>query len=121
MIGGTILVLPLLGLAAGYLWIPILCIFYGFISYYSCQLILQHLGDCPNIRTAILEHFNNRHYVTVIYNLVMSIALFAVIINYYLLVIKQMEGFFIVTPISAAILAITLFFLTTFLRSVEFG
>lgn len=89
MVGGTVLVLPLLGLAAGSLWIVVLCVFYGLISYYTCQLIVQHLGGAPSINTAILEHFEYHHSVSVFYNLVMSLALLAVIFNYYLLVLKQ--------------------------------
>ena len=121
MIGGTILVLPLLALQAGYVFFPLFCIFYALISYYTCRLILQHLGDCPNIRTAILEHFNNKHYVTVIYNMVMAVAIIAVIFNYYLLIIKQFEGFLTVTPLIAFGLAGTLFILTSYLRSVHFS
>lgn len=54
MIGGTILVIPLLGMQTGYLMIPTVAIFYGAIACYTCQLIIQHLGQSMNIREAIL-------------------------------------------------------------------
>lgn len=44
MIGGTILVLPLLAIQTGYLLIPCISILYGSISYYTCYLIVLHLG-----------------------------------------------------------------------------
>lgn len=50
MIGGTILVIPLIGIKTGYLIIPLIAIFYGTIAGYSCYLIAQHLGECQNIR-----------------------------------------------------------------------
>ena len=44
MIGGTILVLPLLGVKTGFTLIPIISLFYGAIACYTCQLIVEHLG-----------------------------------------------------------------------------
>lgn len=60
MVGGTILVLPLLGMHTGYLLIPCVSLLIGFISYYTCHLIVLHLGESRNIREVILQHFNNR-------------------------------------------------------------
>lgn len=50
MIGGTILVLPLLGINTGYLLIPCVSLLYGSISFYTCYLIVHHLGECKNIK-----------------------------------------------------------------------
>ena len=44
MIGGTILVIPLIGIKTGYLIIPLVALFYGSIAAYTCYLIAQHLG-----------------------------------------------------------------------------
>lgn len=44
MIGGTILVIPLIGATTGYILIPVICLFYGSISCYTCYLITRHLG-----------------------------------------------------------------------------
>jgi hypothetical protein len=50
MIGGTILVLPVLGLTAGYLLSPLLIIMMGTISLYTAYLIIVHLGKEKNIK-----------------------------------------------------------------------
>lgn len=44
MIGGTILVIPLIGLKTGYVMIPTIALFYGLISCYTAYLITHHLG-----------------------------------------------------------------------------
>lgn len=44
MIGGTILVLPLLGMETGYLLIPCITILFGLMSFYTCYLVVLHLG-----------------------------------------------------------------------------
>ena len=121
MIGGTILVLPLLGLNSGYLGIPAVSIFYGMIACYTCQLIIQHLGKCTNIREAILEHFHNKHYVTVIYNLVIGGSLLGFIVNYFMLIIVQIEGFVDPSPWIGFSVFLFLIFLTIFMRLVHFG
>lgn len=45
MIGGLILLLPILALKTGYALSIIVIIAAGFFSYYSCCLCLLHLGD----------------------------------------------------------------------------
>ena len=76
MVGGSALVLPLLGLEAGYIAIPFISVFFGVVSAYSCLLTVEHLGECKNIRDSILEHFYGLHTVTVFYNFVMGMSLF---------------------------------------------
>ena len=44
MIGGTILVLPLLGMETGYPLIPCITILFGLMSFYTCYLVVLHLG-----------------------------------------------------------------------------
>lgn len=90
MIGGTILVLPLMGIETGYALIPVIALLYGSFSYYSCRLIILHLGECNNIRDAILAHFNNSHTATVIYNFIIGASLMGLLINYFMLIIKQL-------------------------------
>lgn len=50
MVGGTVLVLPLLGLETGYLLIPVVSLVYGLISWYTCYLLIIHLGQSNNIK-----------------------------------------------------------------------
>jgi len=44
MIGGTILVLPLLGLVAGYINSGLVCCFVGLVAWYTGYLIVLHFG-----------------------------------------------------------------------------
>lgn len=44
MIGGVILILPLIGLQAGYITSIIVASILGFISYYTGNIIIIHLG-----------------------------------------------------------------------------
>ena len=44
MIGGTILVLPILGLSAGWITSIIVCSVFGFINYYTLYLSVLHFG-----------------------------------------------------------------------------
>lgn len=121
MIGGTVLVLPLFGNATGYLLIPIITILLTILSAFSCYLMTLHLGNCPNIRISILEHFEDRHWVTVIYNVIIGISLIGVVINYFLLILIQLEGFMQVTDLTAVIVFFIMVGLTTLLRNFHLG
>ena len=121
MIGGTILILPLLGLKTGFVLIPSVSIFYGLVACYTCLLIVEHLGQSKNIREAILEHFNNKHYVTVIYNLVIGASLLGFIINYFILIIIQLEGLIPPSPWIAFFVFLFLIGLTMLMRTFHFG
>jgi amino acid permease len=57
MIGGVILVLPLLALETGWLLILPVTIFSGFVSYYTCSLCLRHMKNYKDLDVAILHHF----------------------------------------------------------------
>ena len=50
MIGGTILVLPLMATHAGYILIPFINILIASISCYTLFIIVSHLGECKNIK-----------------------------------------------------------------------
>lgn len=121
MIGGTILVLPLIGIKTGYLFIPMVSILYGSISCYTCYLISYHLGECPNIRLCILEHFNNHHLATVVYNFVIGLSLLGFLINYFHLIILQIQGFVQPSPLIPLITFLALLILTILMRSLNFG
>lgn len=45
MIGGLILLLPVMALESGWLLTLIVVLITGFISYYSCHLCLMHTGQ----------------------------------------------------------------------------
>jgi amino acid permease len=44
MLGGTLLVLPLMSLNSGYITSLIVCASAGFICYYTAHLIVTHIG-----------------------------------------------------------------------------
>lgn len=49
MIGGTILVLPVLALHTGYLLIPIISLVMGVTSLYTAWMVVKHLGHYPTV------------------------------------------------------------------------
>ena len=58
MIGGVILVLPLLALEAGTLVTFFVILVTGMFSFYSCYLCVLHLGNHQDLDKALLQHFN---------------------------------------------------------------
>jgi hypothetical protein len=54
MLGGTILVVPLLGMNTGYLLIPVITTAYGAMSGYCTYLLVLHLGKARTIQESIL-------------------------------------------------------------------
>jgi hypothetical protein len=121
MIGGTILVLPILGLDTGYLLIPCVSLIYGSISYYTCYLIVIHLGEAQNIREVVLEHFNNNNTVLIIYNFIIGFSIAGVLINYFQLIIKQVEGFIPPSHWIGLVVLFVLLGLTVIMRYYSFG
>jgi hypothetical protein len=60
--GGVVLVLPIIGLDAGWLIIPILIIIASICCYYTATLMFMHLGNASTINKSIMNHFANRRY-----------------------------------------------------------
>ena len=55
------LVLPLMGLNAGWItsiWVNLLI---GFLSYYTASLIITHLGKAKRMKDSVLAHFNGNY------------------------------------------------------------
>lgn len=57
MIGGIILVLPILAIKTGWLLIAPITIISGFFSYFSCLLCLRHLRNYNDLDVSIYHHF----------------------------------------------------------------
>lgn len=121
MLGGTILVLPLLGRNTGYMMIPIICIPLGCLSGYCTYLISTHMGRAQTLRQSIREHFHNNKSFLVIYNVIVSCGNYGLLLSYFLLTIKQIEGFVSPSPLIAIISIISLFFLTLIMRKLDIG
>lgn len=68
MIGGSILVLPLIALKAGWLETIFVILITGGFSYYSCYLSILHLGDQKDLDYALLRHFNGSKVLKIFYD-----------------------------------------------------
>lgn len=87
MIGGVMLVLPILILKAGTVLSFIIILVTGFLSFYSCYLYIQHLGDHTDIDKAIFFHFWQSNAVKVFYDFVIFLNLIFLLISYFLLIV----------------------------------
>lgn len=113
MIGGTILVLPIMGIYTGYITTLIVCISLGYLTYYTSYLIILHLGKSQNISISVLAHFNkNQNYLTT-YNLCIWLSFIPYFFIYFRLICLQIEGLLgyhsnLIGPIVAITLTITI-------------
>ena len=57
MIGGLILILPVMALEAGWLLTLLTLLITGFVSYYSSFLCVLHTGNEADLDIAIQKHF----------------------------------------------------------------
>jgi amino acid permease len=94
MIGGTILLLPIIGLNTGYLMSVIISIFVGVCSYYTGNLTVVHLGTAKDMKECILQHFDGKYGYMIVYSFVVWIGQIPLLILYYNLICIQLEGLF---------------------------
>ena len=121
MIGGVILVLPLLALDAGTVSTFIVVFLSGIFSYYSCQLCVRHLGNCPDLDEAILHHFDHSKFMKIFYDIIVFLNLSFLLILYFDLIVEQWEGMFpysIANPLSNCV---ALFALVFIMKYFDFG
>jgi amino acid permease len=114
MIGGTILILPLLCLGSGYLTSLTVCALAGFICYYTAHLIVTHIGK-SSIREWITEHFHNKYGFVILYDVFSFLGGVLVFIIYFKLICLQFEGLLQhqsswIAPLVAALLIVTIIF-----------
>ncbi len=121
MIGGTILVLPVLGLTSGYIAIPLIAVTFGLISFYSATLIVTHLGKSTNITECIYEHFNQDRKYSVIYNIIIALSLMGFLLAYFPLIVKMLEGIFHPSRIIGPIVYVALVALVLVMRKFDFA
>lgn len=57
MIGGIILVMPIMALQSGYIMIAPIVFISGFFSFYSSMLCVRHLRNYKDLDEAVLKHF----------------------------------------------------------------
>lgn len=92
MIGGLILILPLLALKTGYLATLIIIVTTGIFSFYSCHLCMLHIGNEPDLDSSILKHFNGNTWIRIFYDLCVWSNLLLIDILYFELIIIQWIG-----------------------------
>lgn len=92
MIGGLILVLPILAMEAGYILSPIVIVITGFFSFYSCYLCIIHLGSHSDLDKAVFYHFWQSKAVKVFYDFLVFINLVFILLLYFSLIVQQWQG-----------------------------
>lgn len=92
MIGGTILILPLTGIATGYITTLIVCLGTGGVCYYTGNLIVVHLGKAKNIKESILYHFDQNYWYMTVYAFIIWSSEIPILALYYNLICLQIEG-----------------------------
>mgnify|MGYP002360690835 FL=1 len=90
MIGGTILVLPLMFLGAGYLPAIIVTLITGAINYYSCKVCYDHLQDDADLPECIYRHTKKRIW-SKLYDTMVYISIQLLLLLYFNLIVKQWE------------------------------
>lgn len=92
MIGGTIPVMPLMGLEAGYMTSILTCTTMGLISYFTAYLIILHLGKGRNIKDCVMAHFNHDYRYMIGYSFFIWFSFVPIFMIYFRLVCLQIEG-----------------------------
>ena len=113
MIGGLILVLPILAMYGGTILSLLVILVTGFFSYYSCYLCLIHLGKHSDLDKAILGHFNNSKIMRILYDLLVFANLLFLLMLYFNLIVTQWRGLLpynLANPICNAIALVALTF-----------
>jgi hypothetical protein len=93
-IGGSMLMLPILSMKAGYLDWGFACIILCMVCMYTAYLLVKHLGKAKNIKYLILGHFKGDRLYTTIYNIVIWFSFMSSQIIYFKLFCIQIEGLF---------------------------
>ena len=68
---------------SGWLMTLLACIVFGLTTYFSAYLVVMHLGDCPNIKEAILVHFKGDQFYALLYNAVVGTTILGMIISFF--------------------------------------
>jgi amino acid permease len=92
MIGGLILILPVLTLDAGWALSLAVLLVIGGLSFYSCYLCVIHMGDQPDLDWAIYRHFNGSKLVKTVYDLCVWSNLILIDMLYFELIVIQWQG-----------------------------
>jgi hypothetical protein len=92
MVGSSCLVLPVVGLTAGYITTIWVCLIIGYISYYTAYLIVLHLGKGRNIKESILAHYQADYKYMVGYSFFIWLSFIPMLVTYFRIICLQIEG-----------------------------
>lgn len=116
MIGGTILVLPLMFLASGYLPALIATLLTGVINYYSCKICYDHLQEDSDLPQSIFRHTKSKLYPK-LYDTLVYVSIQLLLLLYFNLIVKQWETILMVkSPFITIVNAILVFLLVFLMR-----
>jgi len=95
MFGGSIMVLPILALQVGWFYLSLIVITTVIINWYSCHLVLMHLGNERDVGSVIINHFKKNKLVITAYNMTTTLGLLTALVVYFKLIVIQIEGLFL--------------------------
>jgi len=121
MIGGTILLLPLLGIKTGYISSPIICLVVGLIQFYACYLLVLHIGKSKSFKESVLAHSQNNYTYVKIYSFMFWIYFVPLFFIYFRLIVLQFQGLFGESALIAPLSAILLFSIIVLIRIYKIG
>ena len=90
------LILPVMGLNAGWLTSILVNLSVGFISYYTASLIITHLGRGKNMKESILSHFDGNYKYMIAYGIINWLSFLPIIFlnfSFICLQIQRMLGY----------------------------
>lgn len=121
MIGGIILVMPIMALNTGYLLIAPLAIILGFFSYFSCLLCIRHLKNYSDLDEAVLKHFGDNRRYKILYDIIIVISMTVLLILYFNLICEQWESMTAKSRLIPILNAIVLFPIVYIMKKFDFG
>ena len=92
MIGGIILVMPLLSIKTGLALIAPINIISALFSYFACLLCLRHLRNYKDLDEAVNRHFGGKRGYKIFYDVIIMISLTVLLILYFGLICDQWVG-----------------------------
>lgn len=121
MIGGIILVMPVLALKTGWLLILPITMFTGFISYFTCLLCLRHLRNFKNLDSAIYHHFEKKIQYKIFYDIIIIVSMTTLLFLYFSLICQQWAGILGESKVISIVNAVILFPIIYVMKKYDFG
>ena len=90
--GGSIMVLPLLALKVGWGYLFLIVLATVLVNWYSCSLVLLHLGNETDVGKVVSNHFKDNKLAIRLYNVSTALGLLTACVVYFKLIVIQVEG-----------------------------